>query len=85
MLELSLIISTITAGYFGAPWWTALLGASGLALLSMAELRAYQSRLLSVGGNDVLSQARLANLGAHALPLLPRGPLDARSAGPCRG
>ena len=67
MLAFGLILATITAGYFGAPWWVALACASGLALSSAAEVLPYRARLLAVGGADVLLQTRLASLSAACL------------------
>jgi hypothetical protein len=66
MMACTIIIGTAGLGYFGAGWWTALIGALALTALSYLELSALRPRLAAVSGSYLFEAAVQARAG-HSL------------------
>ena len=62
MLAFALIVATITAGCFAAPWWVVIAFVPFLTLTNFSEHRAYSGRLIALGETDTLVHAWLARL-----------------------
>lgn len=67
MLAYAIIVATALTGLVGLPWWTIVLGAIGLTLVSMSEHVTYRSRSSRVATADVLSATSFASLANGGL------------------
>jgi hypothetical protein len=66
MIAYATIVSIAGMGYFGAPWWSLLVGAGALAYLAHLELRALGPRFSAVRAMYMLEAATHARVG-HSL------------------
>lgn len=66
MIAYLAILTTALAAFFGAPVWTALIGAGVLLSISVSEQRKLAERFANIGATHVLSMAAWQSAG-HAI------------------